>query len=107
MKNKNLIALLVGFSIPTIVMPIMSSLVELVEGQIEIAKGGQVKRITEINIENTKLQNELEEIASPIATNAIGYEVPNTEYIYGDECHDNNCDCNEKAITDRCPIGFN
>ena len=53
MKNKSLIALLVGFSIPTIVMPIMSSLVELAEGQIEIAKGGQVRRITEINIENT------------------------------------------------------
>ena len=107
MKNKSLIALLVGFSIPTIVMPIMSSLVELAEGQIEIAKGGQVRRITEINIENTKLQNELEEISSPIATSAIGYEVPSTEYIYGDECHDDNCNCNEKTITDRCPIGFN
>ena len=50
MKNRSLIALLVGFSIPTIIMPIASSLVELAEGQIEIAKGGQVKKITQINI---------------------------------------------------------
>ena len=106
MKNKSLIALLVGFSIPTIIMPIASSLVELAEGYIEIAKGGQVKRITEINIENTKLSNELEELQSPIATSAIGYKVPSSEYIYGDECQCDDCK-KETTIADRCPIGFN
>ena len=95
MKNKSLIALLLGFSIPTIIMPIASSVVELVEGQIEIAKGGQIKKITKINIENTKLQQELEELQTPVGTSCIGYEVPSTEYIYGEEC-----DCNKN------PIGF-
>ena len=46
MKNKSLIALLVGFSIPTVIMPILNSLVEVAEGQFEIIKGGQIKHET-------------------------------------------------------------
>lgn len=98
MKNKSLIALLVGFSIPTVIMPILNSLVEVAEGQFEIIKGGQIKKITEINIDNTKLQQELEELQQPICTNAIGYEVPNEGWVYGDEC--------QNKETNKCPVGF-
>lgn len=87
MKNKSLIALLIGFAIPTVIMPIVSGLVEVAENQIEIAKGGQIKKITKINIENTQLAEELENLNTPVATNAIGFEIPSDyeEYVYEEE----------------------
>lgn len=87
MKNKSLIALLIGFAIPTVIMPIISGLVEVAENQIEIVKGGQIKKITKINIENTQLAEELENLNTPVATSAIGFEVPSEyeEYVYEEE----------------------
>ena len=79
MKNKSLIALLVGFSIPLVFMPILNDIVEIVCNQCEIIKGSQIKKITKINIENSKLQEELEVAQEPINTNVIGFEVPDVE----------------------------
>ena len=79
MKNKSMIALLVGFSIPLVFMPILNDIVEIICNQCEIIKGSQIKKITEINIENTKLAEELENSEDYSVTNAIGFEIPNTE----------------------------
>ena len=46
MKNKSIIALLVGFSIPLVFMPILNDIVEIVCNQCEIIKGSQIKKIT-------------------------------------------------------------
>lgn len=74
-----MIALLVGFSIPLVFMPILNDIVEIICNQCEIIKGSQIKKITEINIENTKLAEELENSEDYSVTNAIGFEIPNTE----------------------------
>ena len=57
-------------------------------------------------IEIAYIQAKLEDDLQPVGTSAIGYEVPSTEYIYGDECQCDDCKT-EQTITDRCPIGFN
>lgn len=105
-KNKSLIALLFGIAIPTIIMPIISDIVEIIDNFSEIIKGYEIKKITKLNIENTKLAEELETLQTPCDTNAIGFEVPSEEYIYGDECQCDDCK-KETTIADRCPIGFN
>lgn len=79
MKNKSLVALMIGLAIPTIVYPIIGEIVEVIINFFEIIKGGQIKKITEINIENTKLAEELESNNEYSVSNAIGFEVPNIE----------------------------
>lgn len=97
-KDKNLIALLIGIAIPIAIMPILNSFVEIIEGFAEIIKGHQIKSITKINIDNVQLQQKLEELQEPVASNVIGYEIPNDEYIYGDEC--------KKDCSDNTKVGF-
>ena len=55
MKNKTLIAFTLGLAIPTLIYPLVEELSDIAVSALEIIKGSQVKRITEINIENTKL----------------------------------------------------
>lgn len=91
MKNKSLIALLAGFSMPIVIIPLINGIMELIEGVFEIIKGGQIKKITEINIENTKLAEELETLQTPYATSAIGFEVPSEEEY--EVYEDDSCSC--------------
>lgn len=79
MKNKSLVVLLVGLLIPTVVAPVLGEIAEVVINFFEIIKGGQIKRITEINIENTKLAKQLEDEDDYSVTNAIGFEVPSVD----------------------------
>lgn len=77
MKNKSLVALLVGLLIPTVIAPVLGEIAEVVINFFEIIKGGQIKRITEINIENTKLATELNKGEEDYCvSNAIGFEIP-------------------------------
>lgn len=85
MKNKSLVALLVGLLIPTVIAPVLGEIAEVVINFFEIIKGGQIKRITEINIENTKLAAELENEECECCTNAIGFEVPSVTEDDDDE----------------------
>jgi len=89
-KNKSLIALLFGIAIPTVIMPIISDIVEIIDNFSEIIKGYEIKKITKLNIENTKLAEELEVLQTPVATQAIGYEIPSEE----DYCEEEEC-CNK------------
>ncbi len=103
--------ILVGIAIGVIsvmfIMPILQQLESVIVNLLEIINGYSTRNVAKRNAEISYIQAKLEDDLQPIGTSAIGYEIPNAEYIYGDECHDDNCDCNEKTITDRCPIGFN
>lgn len=81
---------MVGLAIPTIVYPIVEEVVEIAVSGLEIIKGKEVKKITEMNIENAKLAAELDsESECDCCTNAIGFEVPDvTEYEDDDEYYE-------------------
>lgn len=93
MKNKTLIVFTLGLAIPTLIYPLVEELSDIAVSALEIVKGSQIKRITEINIENTKLAKELEDNQEECEcfTNAIGFEVPSItddeddEEYYGDD----------------------
>lgn len=82
---------MVGLAIPTVIYPIVEEVVDIATSGLEIIKGSQVKRITEINIENAKLAAKLEEESEECdcCTNAIGFEVPDvTEYEDDEEYYE-------------------
>ena len=100
---------LVGIAIGVIsvmfVIPILQQLESVIVNLLEIINGYSTRNVTKRNAEISYIQAKLEDDLQPVGTSAIGFEAPNEGYIYGDECQNEECDCNSH-ITDRCPIGF-
>lgn len=101
-----LIGIAIGVLSVMFVIPILQQLESVVVNLLEIINGYSTQNVTKRNAEIAYIQAKLEDDLQPVGTNVIGYEVPSTEYIYGDECHCDDCK-KEQTITDRCPIGFN
>lgn len=102
--------MLIGIAIGVIgvmfAIPIIQQLESVIVNALEMINGYTTRNVTKRNAEISYIQAKLEEDLQPVGTSCMGFEVPDTEYIYGDECQDDNCDCHNKTITDRCPIGF-
>lgn len=101
-----LIGITIGIIGVMFVMPILQQLSSVVVNALEVINGYTTRNVTKRNAEISLIQAEVEEKLQPVGTSCMGFEVPDTEYIYGDECDNKDCNCNE-TITDRCPIGFN
>lgn len=95
--------ILIGIAIGVVgvmfAIPIMQQLQSVIVNSLEIINGYATRNVTKRNAEISLIQAEVEEKLQPVGTSCMGFEVPNDEYVYGDEC--------DKTITDRCPIGFN
>ena len=102
--------ILIGIAIGVVgvmfAIPIIQQLESVIVNALEMINGYTTRNVTKRNAEIQLIQAEIEDKLQPVGTSCMGFEVPDTEYIYGDECQDNNCDCHNKAITDRCSIGF-
>lgn len=101
-----LIGIAIGVISVMFVIPILQQLESVVVNLLEIINGYSTRNVTKRNAEIAYIQAKLEDDLQPVGTSAIGYEVPSTEYIYGDECQCDDCK-KEQTTTDRCPIGFN
>lgn len=101
--------ILIGIAIGVVgvmfVIPIMQQLQSVIVNVLEIINGYTTRNVTKRNAEISLIQAEVEEKLQPVGTSCMGFEVPSDDCIYGDECDDKDCNCNE-AMTDRCPIGF-
>jgi hypothetical protein len=95
--------ILIGIAIGVVgvmfAIPIMQQLQSVIVNSLEIINGYATRNVTKRNAEISLIQADVEEKLQPVGTSCMGFEVPNDEYVYGDEC--------DKTITDRCPIGFN
>ena len=99
-----LIGIAIGVTSVMFVIPILQQLESVIVNLLEIINGYSTRNVTKRNAEISYIQAKVEDDLQSVGTSVIGYEVPSTEYIYGDECDD----CKkEQTITDRCPIGFN
>ena len=94
-----LIGIAVGVIGVMFIIPILQQLESVIVNALEIINGYSTRSVAKRNAEISLIQAEVEEKLQPVGTSCMGFEVPNDEYIYGDEC--------DKTITDRCPIGFN
>ena len=96
--------ILIGIAIGVVgvifAIPIIQQLQSVIVNALEIINGYATRNVTKRNAEISLIQAEVEEKLQPVGTSCMGFEVPNDECIYGDEC-------DKKTITDRCPIGFN
>lgn len=96
--------ILIGIAIGVVgvmfAIPVMQQLQSVIVNALEMINGYTTRNVTKRNAEISLIQAEVEEKLQPVGTSCMGFEVPSDEYIYGDEC-------DKKAITDRCPIGFN
>ncbi|MEY8352582.1 hypothetical protein AALB39_04405 [Lachnospiraceae bacterium 54-53] len=63
------------------IIPIIDSLVELVQVAIEIPKGNLSKKVIALNNDIQDLQAENE----PVATNCVGFQYDEPEYEYEDD----------------------
>ena len=94
--------ILIGIAIGVVgvmfAIPIIQQLQSVIVNALEIVNGYATRNVTKRNAEISLIQSEVEEKLQPVGTSCIGFEMPNDEYVYGDEC--------DKTITDRCPIGF-
>ena len=101
-----LVGIAIGVVSVMFVIPILQQLESVIVNLLEIINGYSTRNVTKRNAEIAYIQSKLEDDLQPIGTSAMGFEVPNDGYIYGDECQDD-CDCNKnQTIADRCPIGF-
>ena len=101
---------LIGIAIGVIgvmfVIPVMQQLESVIVNALEILNGYSTRNVTKRNAEIQLIQAEVEDKLQPVGTSCMGFEVPSTEYVYGDECQDDDCNCHNDTIADRCPIGF-
>ena len=102
-----LIGIAIGVISVMFVIPIIQQLESVIVNALEVINGYSTRNVTKRNAEISLIQSEVEDKLQPVGTSCIGYEVPDTEYIYGDECDNQTCHDNQSMITDRCPIGFN
>lgn len=80
-KQNSLFYFLFGIASVILIEPFLQCLSELLCQHMEIAKGKKTKKIIEINKEIEELQKEEEQCC----TQAIGFEIPNSEDYYDDE----------------------
>lgn len=102
-----LIGIIVGVVGMVFAVPVLQQLASVIVNALEVINGYTTRNVTKRNAEISLIQAEVEDKLQPVGTSCMGFEVPDTEYIYGDECDDKDCDCNKNKIADRCPIGFN
>ena len=93
-----LIGIAIGVISVMFIIPILQQLESVIVNALEIINGYSTRNVTKRNSEIAYIQAKTEDDLTPVATNAIGYEVPNDEYIYGDECNKN---CSDKQF-----VGF-
>lgn len=93
--------ILVGISIGILgvmfFIPIIQQLESVIVNALEVINGYTTRNVTKRNSEIQIIQAETEDKIQPVSTSAIGYEVPSSEYIYGDEC---------RKIPDKSNVGF-
>lgn len=94
-----LIGLAIGVIGVMFVIPIMQQLSSVIVNALEVINGYTTRNVTKRNAEINLIQAEVEDKLQPVGTSCMGFEIPNDEYIYGDEC-------DKDSIADRCPIGF-
>lgn len=82
-----LIGIAIGVLSVLFIIPILQQIESVIVNVLEIINGYATRNVTKRNGEIAIIQAQVEEKTTPIATNAIGYEIPNDEYIYGDECN--------------------
>lgn len=82
-----LFGIVIGIIAVIFVIPVIQQLESVVINALEVINGYTTRNVTKRNAEIQIIQSETEDKLSPISTNAIGFEVPNSEYIYGDECN--------------------
>ena len=102
-----LIGIAIGVISVMFVIPIIQQLESVIVNALEVINGYSTRNVTKRNAEISLIQSEVEDKLQPVGTSCIGYEVPDTEYIYGDECDNKNYHDNKNMIADRYPIGFN
>ena len=101
-----LIGIAIGVISVMFVIPILQQLESVAVNVLEIINGYATRNVTKRNAEIAYIQAKLEDDLQPVGTSVMGFEVPNDGYVYGDECQDDDCDCNNHKTTDRCTIGF-
>jgi hypothetical protein len=100
--------LLVGIAIGVIailfIIPVLQQLESVIVNLLEVINGYTTRNVTERNAEIAYIQSSVEEALQEHNTQCIGFEMPSSEYIYGDECKDS-CNCNSQ-ITNSVNVGF-
>lgn len=91
-----LIGIIIGVASVTFVIPILQQLESVIVNALEVINGYTTRSVTRKNADIQIIQAEMEDKIQPVATSAIGFEAPTSEYIYGDEC---NC-------SDKSNVGF-
>lgn len=86
-KNNPIIVFILGVLTVVAIIPVFSSLGELICQWIEDGKAVAIEKTTKRNIKITKLQKEVEKEQCAESGSAIGYEIPNDCEVYGDYCN--------------------
>lgn len=86
-KNNSIVAFILGVLTAVTIIPVFTSLGELVCQWIEDGKAVAIEKTTKRNIKITKLQKEVEKEQCTESESAIGYEIPNDCEVYGDYCN--------------------
>lgn len=82
-----LIGIVIGIIAVIFVIPVIQQLESVVINALEVINGYTTRNVTKRNAEIQIIQSETEDKLAPVSSSAIGFEVPNSEYIYGDECN--------------------
>lgn len=82
-----IIGTIIGVLSITFILPIIQQLESVIVNALEVINGYTTRNVTKRNAEIQIIQSETEDKLTPVSSSAIGFEVPNSEYIYGDECN--------------------
>lgn len=82
-----LIGIVIGIIAVMFVIPVLQQLESVIVNALEVINGYTTRNVTKRNAEIQIIQSETEDKITPVSSSAIGFEVPNSEYIYGDECN--------------------
>ena len=85
-KDNKAIPFVCGMLMVVVVVPVASSIGELCCQWIEDMKAIAIEKTSKRNIRISRLQKKLEEEETPTSSNAIGFEIPEAEEVYGDYC---------------------
>ena len=86
-KYNSIIAFMLGIFTMIFIIPVFSSIGELICQWVESGKAIPIEKTTKRNIKIARLQNQLEKEQMPENGQAIGFEIPNDCEIYGDYCN--------------------
>lgn len=82
-----LFGIVIGIIAVMFVIPVLQQLESVVVNALEVINGYTTRNVTKRNAEIQIIQSETEDKLTPVSSSAIGFEIPNSEYIYGDECN--------------------